>query len=90
MKKTRNVILCRNNDFFRAVMIQNEDGKVIKIKPDDMTQRQSILKRLLTPGEQNSGFRGLKIVSVLVFFWFFLNFLSRCFVRCIGICVMVM
>lgn len=43
-------------------MIQSEDGKITKIKPDDRIQQESILKRLLTP-EDHKGFRGLKIVS---------------------------
>lgn len=45
-----------------AVMIQTEDGKITKINPKNKTQQEGILKRLLTPGEQNSGFRGLKVV----------------------------
>lgn len=45
-----------------AVMIKNEDGKIVKINPKDKTQQESILKRLLTPAENKKGFKGLKVV----------------------------
>lgn len=70
-------------------MIQSEDGKITKIKPDDRIQQESILKRLLTP--EDKGFRGLKIVSkekqiIKCSFCLKINCL---FVRFTGICVMV-
>uniref|UniRef100_A0A1B6D164 DNA-directed RNA polymerase subunit n=1 Tax=Clastoptera arizonana TaxID=38151 RepID=A0A1B6D164_9HEMI len=42
-----------------AVMIKNEDGSISKIPADNKLLRESIAKRLLTPGEKN---KGVKII----------------------------
>lgn len=43
-----------------AVMVENEDGSLIKIPNDEVTKKESIAKRLLTPSE--GGKQGVKIV----------------------------
>lgn len=42
-----------------AVIVEGEDGFINKINPNNKVQRESIAKRLLTPGEKN---KGVKIV----------------------------
>ncbi|KAL1129002.1 hypothetical protein AAG570_013534 [Ranatra chinensis] len=41
-----------------ANVVENEDGSLIKLDPKDVVQRESVAKRLLTPGEK----KGLKVL----------------------------
>lgn len=55
---------------FRAVLVENEDGTKTKISATDCTQRESVAKRLLTPGDTSDGIKGNKIVCVINLFSF--------------------
>lgn len=55
---------------FRAVLVENEDGTKTKVSATDCTQRESVAKRLLTPGDMSDGMKGNKIVCVISFFSF--------------------
>lgn len=55
---------------FRAVLVENEDGTRIKVSATDCTQRESVAKRLLTPGDTCDGIKGKKIVCVISFISF--------------------
>nr|XP_031847048.1 DNA-directed RNA polymerase I subunit RPA1 [Nomia melanderi]XP_031847057.1 DNA-directed RNA polymerase I subunit RPA1 [Nomia melanderi] len=46
-----------------AVLIENEDGRIQRISPDDAVQREATAKRLLTTSDRaNKFFKGIKIV----------------------------
>lgn len=55
---------------FRAVLVENEDGIRIKLSATDWTQRESVAKRLLTPGYTYTEIKGKKIVCVISFILF--------------------
>lgn len=55
---------------FRAVLVENEDGARIKVSATDCTQRESVAKRLLTPGDTSDGIKGKKVVCVISFISF--------------------
>lgn len=49
--------------FYRATMVEFGNGSILRINPMNKTQQESILKRLLTPDEEeDSTYRGIKIV----------------------------
>lgn len=53
-------------------MVEFEDGSVTRINPKNQTQQESLLKRLLTPDEENDCFKGVKMVrisSILGYFY---------------------
>lgn len=52
---------------FRAVLVENEDGTRIKVSATDCTQRESVAKRLLTPGDTSDVIKGMKIVCTTSF-----------------------
>jgi cobalamin biosynthesis protein CbiD len=52
---------------FRAVLVENEDGTRIKVSATDWTQRESVAKRLLTPGDTSDVTKGRKIVCTVNF-----------------------
>jgi hypothetical protein len=51
--------------YFRAVLVENEDGTRTRISTTDPVQRESVAKRLLTPGDTPAVFKGMKIVSLI-------------------------
>lgn len=43
-------------------MVEFEDGKIFRISTNNPSQKESILKRLLTPDEEGTSFKGVKLV----------------------------
>jgi hypothetical protein len=48
-------------------MVENEDGTRTRISTTDHIQRESVAKRLLTPGDTSNVFRGMKVVCIINF-----------------------
>jgi len=55
---------------FRAVLVEDDDGTRTKLSATDWTQRESVAKRLLTPGDTSDEIKGKKIVCVISFILF--------------------
>ncbi|KDR17997.1 DNA-directed RNA polymerase I subunit RPA1, partial [Zootermopsis nevadensis] len=45
-----------------AVLVENEDGTKTRISTTDHIQRESVAKRLLTPGDTSDIYKGMKVV----------------------------
>lgn len=58
----RKMILNGPDVYPGAVLVENEDGTRIKVSATDCTQRESVAKRLLTPGDTSDVIKGMKIV----------------------------
>jgi cobalamin biosynthesis protein CbiD len=61
---------------FRAVMVENEDGTRTRISSVDSVQRESVAKRLLTPGDTCDVSRGMKIVCIVKFTFLYMELSS--------------
>jgi len=52
------------------VLVEDDDGTRTKLSATDWTQRESVAKRLLTPGDTSDEIKGKKIVCVISFILF--------------------
>ncbi|GJQ80589.1 putative DNA-dependent RNA polymerase [Trypoxylus dichotomus] len=62
VEQLRKMILNGPNIHPGAVAVEMEDGSIVRINPNNQTQQESLLKRLLTPYDGCGGFKGLKMV----------------------------
>ncbi|KAK9892524.1 hypothetical protein WA026_020509 [Henosepilachna vigintioctopunctata] len=63
VEELRKMIMNGPNVHPGAVMVQFENGSIIRLNPKNPTQQESILKRLLTPDDDKNGaFKGVKLV----------------------------
>ncbi|XP_069690249.1 DNA-directed RNA polymerase I subunit RPA1-like isoform X6 [Periplaneta americana] len=58
----QNMVLNGPNKHPGAVMVQNEDGSVIRLSAFNSNQRESVAKRLLTPSDSTHNSQRLKVV----------------------------
>lgn len=52
------------------MLVEDDDGTRTKLSATDWTQRESVAKRLLTPGDTSDEIKGKKIVCVISFILF--------------------